>query len=322
MIDTPWRQEYTDNALLELGTKAINRVMETIAGELLTDRDRVLSASYDGKTDKRYLKLDESAEKVFRQTVKGKLPNLIFEGEERLKQRDFSVEVGHVVLCDAVDGTDLLERGLGNWCSAATFYNPSIRDPNQQLRVAVVGHSDGAIYCASMEKDKVAVFEKKKGRGASKAGWRDIRGPSRVKKLVDASVCFYGQKVSRLREFCRSGLLEWALANLPEKNNFRIYNLAGIPMVMRLIDPFCAESSTIDAVVEFAGQKPHDCLPAAFLAIKAGAAVTDLNGNPLSYEYFAKAAMHPSKADCRYIIAATQELAGELVTALSYGKQE
>ena len=50
-----------------------------------------------------------------------------------------------VAIIDMVNGSDLLERKFGNWCSAVVFFKP-----NQPVGVvfALVHHSDGAIYGA------------------------------------------------------------------------------------------------------------------------------------------------------------------------------
>ncbi|TDA25606.1 MAG: hypothetical protein DSO00_08510, partial [Archaeoglobi archaeon] len=56
-----------------------------------------------------------------------------------------------------------------------------------------------------------------------------------------------------------------------EEIGFRIYNLAGNPVMVKLVDHRIKDARGIDAVIEIKGQKPHDMAPGAYIALKGGA---------------------------------------------------
>lgn len=91
-----------------------------------------------------------------------------------------------------------------------------------------------------------------------------------------------------------------------EKVPFRLYNFAGNPMMCRMAD------GALDAVVELFGQKPHDVIPGASIALGAGATLGDLEGNSIGLDDFFGLLTEPDRR-IRYIMASTPELYGEIL---------
>ena len=67
--------------------------------------------------------------------------------------------------------------------------------------------------------------------------------------------------------------------------------------------------SKIDAVFDVHGQWPHDVVPGAYIAQKAGAIFTDLNGEPINWGSVLK---KPASDKITYILASTDKLSKEL----------
>jgi fructose-1,6-bisphosphatase/inositol monophosphatase family enzyme len=248
------------------------------------------------------LVIDVEAEDVFRDYVISRMPNLQIFGEERPdKTLDLSKETRLCVLVDMVDGTDLLERGLYNWCSSAVFFDPKL-PLGERIIAAFIGVPPEDVYFAT--KDKEGAFV-----GSDRI--KEVAGGSRVMSLSDASICFYGQKSSRLVNKSYRRLFEY----IADFKDLRIYTLAGMPMVVKLIDKKVNSAKGIDAVFDFVGQNPHDVVPGAYIAMKAGAVVKNLNsGNEMTKEDLEKILMMPfnEKSKMKYIIASTLELAEEI----------
>jgi hypothetical protein len=98
-------------------------------------------------------------------------------GEETL--RDPNIDLtdwpGLVILSDILDGSDLAERSLSNWCSAATICYPRER---RILGTYVAMPDLGAIFCVT-ETMNVPVRYPIRGKGYPKP----ISGPSRIREL-------------------------------------------------------------------------------------------------------------------------------------------
>jgi fructose-1,6-bisphosphatase/inositol monophosphatase family enzyme len=227
-------------------------------------------------------------------------------GEESLRDEglDLSEETRLVALLDMVDGSDLLERGLGNWCSAAAFFLPAER----QILGAFVAVPEGDIYFWTIETPVPQKFNIKSGRMES------IGGPSGVRAVSEASISFYGQKMANFCS-CAGELTHERNRNLLARDlATRIYNLAGIPTMMKVVDG--SVHKRIDAVFELLGQNPHDAVPGAVIAQAAGATLLGLDGTPLD---LLSALLRPSDPSrrLRYVLAATPELASELLECLN-----
>jgi len=220
-------------------------------------------------------------------------------GEEKLRDPnlDLSRESRLIALIDMVDGTDLLKRGLSNWCSALIFYRPK----KKEIEAAFVGLPTEGIYYAT--KKSPALFQP---NGRKKP--RRLKGPSSVSRWEDASVCFYGQKAKNFLSCAGNQKLIKDLKEIRKKEKesgketiFRIYNFGGNPMMVKLADGF------VDAVFDFEGQAPHDVAPGAYIAQKAGAIFRDLKGQPISLP---NVLLKPAADDSRlrYILSSTTGL--------------
>src|SRR5438067_3843893 len=106
-------------------------------------------------------------------------------GEESLRDEslDLSCEDRLVVLIDMIDGTDLLERRISDWCSAMVFYYP----PQEQIVAAFVGLPDDGIYYATKDSCRPVKY---RYRGTPRESC--VSGPSKVSAIGDSSIDFYG----------------------------------------------------------------------------------------------------------------------------------
>lgn len=236
----------------------------------------------------------------------------------------------HVVaLVDVVDGTDLLLRGLSNWCSALVLFSP----PRKTILASVVADHEGNIFFAS-EVEECAFYQPRGSKtplpltNASRPEnleeavkrflMRSTSGPSRNRSLSDAAIAFYGQKPTSFLSTHRGGF-SLALRSLAEQlqekvkptPKMRIYNLGGIPMMLKVAN------GTLDAVFDLTGPKPHDMVAGAHIALKAGAVLGDIAGNLFAEAELATSLLTPDSDGPAYILAATEELYKELQAALS-----
>jgi fructose-1,6-bisphosphatase/inositol monophosphatase family enzyme len=226
-----------------------------------------------------------------------------------------------VLLIDPIDGTDLLARGFSNWCSALVFFHPD-SETGKRILLTVVAHGMGLIYFATPKGAAVELPPRVKSvdKGSVKA-WRKIMHRPQHKLKIrgetptfnDASVCFYGQKatsmlsvarqpslISRIEEIGRLTDAKKKEALPPPR--FRIYNFGGNPMLAKIAE------GTVDIVFSYRPCEPHDFVPGAFIAERAGAALSGIDGRPLSLEDIL---LIPSTRKGGYIVAASQQLANE-----------
>lgn len=220
-------------------------------------------------------------------------------------------------LVDVVDGTDLLAMGIPLWCSAIVLFDE--RKP-QRIIGAVVGLATGEIYMASHVEDRVTVtLPPTVPNGATLT--RVVSGPSETRSLRKARIAHYGQKAKNYLSLHRLARFTRVVESMRREDPFRVYNFAGNPVMAKLVDrPKDAESGTdltdgIDAVFDVSGQLLHDVIPGAFIAMKAGAYLCDLDKRPIGYEALGALLATP-KYRMKYVLAATQELAEELCDAL------
>jgi fructose-1,6-bisphosphatase/inositol monophosphatase family enzyme len=93
--------------------------------------------------------------------------------------------------------------------------------------------------------------------------------------------------------------------------DFRLYNLAGNPMMVRLAE------GRVHAVVDINGQDLYDVVPGAYIAQKAGAHWGDLEGNEITEEYLREKYLSRSAHDpMKYILATSEALYKELLAHL------
>jgi fructose-1,6-bisphosphatase/inositol monophosphatase family enzyme len=284
---------------------------------LAKEPGRALSRVMIQGLQKEALRIDVDAEDQFLVNLGSEnslLRDIRVIGEESINSdTDFTGSDGVIALADMIDGTDLLERNLSNWCSAVVFFRP--RNPvGERIVCACVGVTSGKIYYAHSNTTRAFY---KDPRGTCEVG-----GRSKVTSLTDASICFYGQKVSSLKKVMTLPLLDH-LEKLGSPRT-RVYNLAGIPMMMKLIDHQTAEAANIDLVFESSGQKPHDVVAGAYIAKRAGAYIINLDtGNELTFEDMERSLLRPGdkESELRYVMASTRELCEEALPFLSISRR-
>jgi fructose-1,6-bisphosphatase/inositol monophosphatase family enzyme len=98
-----------------------------------------------------------------------------------------------------------------------------------------------------------------------------------------------------------------------EEVGFRFYNLAGNPMMMRLVD------GSVDIVFDIKGQAPHDVVPGAFIAVKAGAVLAQPTGSPLTLADLSTSLLQPGSpaAQLTYVLGANQNMVAEMTRLLA-----
>jgi fructose-1,6-bisphosphatase/inositol monophosphatase family enzyme len=226
---------------------------------------------------------------------------------------DLRRESRPVVLLDMIDGTDLLTREMGNWCSAMVVFHP----PTAEILGALVGLPLGdlfKLYVASRSYEGAYLLTYEILPAKSGLRYMLLEDPHRSiaplhprshrpvgdRPLDGASICFYGQKRSRLLHLRDETDFPWD-SSLEKSGRLRIYTLAGNPMLAKLAE------GRVSAVFEAKGQRPHDCIPGLYLAEKAGAAVSGLDGKPLD---LGRALLE--RRDVSYIAAGDRLLLREL----------
>lgn len=221
--------------------------------------------------------------------------------------RDSEVDVAFL---DPIDGTDLWVRGFGNWCISTAIFDPR----KGRIRAAFVGYSSGDIYWATPQ----SVCR----RGLDGHDYPLLVSRTDGLALRDATICFYGQKpINFLAIQQNLELREFLLRMKEEKEQtgetgkdapkFRIYNLAGNPMMVRMTESEDVHAA-VDVVFELRGQKAYDVVPGAFIAQRAGASLVNLLNQPINLDE----ALRNHKNLVTYVLAATPQLADEAVGSL------
>jgi fructose-1,6-bisphosphatase/inositol monophosphatase family enzyme len=245
---------------------------------------------------------------------------LLILGEEKDKYPESLDDYkGLVAIVDPIDGTDLAVKGFSNWCVALAFFFP----PERKILAAIVGHSSGQLYYAT-ENEAYREVESRQYRADGSYVVEIVR--SRLErsaekdiKLEDAAICFYGQKPrsflnlasdarfcdllkqfsERMRDKHRP---DGSLEKRGEELKFRLYNLAGNPMMARIPE------GVVDAVLGLSQQEVHDVIPGAYIAQQAGSVFRNLEGQPIDP---ASSLMRP-RSKLSYILCASNSLADDL----------
>lgn len=303
--------------LVAVGVHATRSVLFDVVDAVTNDPETALEPDRLGKRRKKALRIDAYAEdtykRVLRRYHRGAFADIDFFGEESLRnpELDLSDHGGIVVLVDAIDGTDLLERGLSNWCCASIFFKPSAEE-GRRILAAFVGLPDGTVYYATADHRKPLVT-----RGRT-MGAGPVCGVSRRRGLAQASIYFYGQKLKNFRSVTHDGFAQ-RLSDVCEgtkEDRLRIYNLAGTPMMARMTDHRVREANGIDAVFDVFGQQPHDVVPGAYIAKKAGAIIRDLDGGDISFVKLEELLLRPAKLRLQYVLAVTSTLAAQITECI------
>lgn len=307
-------------------SKAANTIQKYVAKQIASDKHNAFKPTTigTGPHKKTMALVDISAEQLFKTLIDQRFGNdrVYVLGEESLEgSPDLTNEARTCILVDMVDGTDLLQKGFSNWCSAMVVFSPADK------------RIDGAFIALRGEMGNWLYYATRKQAGAFKIQLRDnqrgtkrikLSGPDTERELTDASVCMYAQKsfaVRNLAQMRGTAIVEW-LSKVDAKNKelksrsdgecgFRFYNLAGNPMMARLAE------GTIDAVIEFGGQLPHDVAPGAYIATKAGAVLTTPEGERITEQQLADYLLTPSRTKVRYVLAANEALALEILELTS-----
>jgi len=243
---------------------------------------------------------------------------VIFGEEEKNRPRkDFQNINKIVAFVDPVDGTDLAVRGFSNWVSTVIFLIPK----QKKIVSAVVGHSSGDIYYAH----EAGAYIRPCAAGKKKNHDKILRCNSNKHiPLCESSICYYGQKPKNFVEMAKHAGFNEKMKDLAERMSdkinaagklikkkegldIRIYNLAGNPMIVKI------PSGMVNAVFSLRGAKVYDVMPAAYIAVKAGAVFSDIQGNVVDpFVPFLK----PNDS-FPYIVSGSKSLTKELAGILS-----
>ena len=294
-----------DYGLLESsGVESLRDVQREIREDVQGDAKAAFERITINGLGKQAVVIDITAERSLGRHLRRRLARFdpLVLGEESLRDPglDLTGLDRLVILVDAIDGTDLLERGFGTWCSAVTMFHPASR----RILAAMVALPCGTVYAAN-ERSETVKYEPKSAKPIL------VSGPDTCTGLQDASIAFYGQKPDRLAMLSEAGFFR-ALDQVRDQNSggrLRIYTFGGNPAMVRMIDG----ASRMHVVFDACGQAPHDMVPGAFLAVRAGSAMLDLKGNAFDWMTPLLRPAHRSSR-CKYVLGATQEL------ALSFGR--
>jgi hypothetical protein len=288
----------SDRDLLNCAIQALlqgrSYVRRTLRLEPSLALEHIEVKTLDGQT-KEMLYVDKQAENacvVYLRDHIGR-EHLRVIGEETLWNLDVDLtgETKIVCLLDMIDGSDLLERNLSNWCSAMLFFDPQ----QPRIRLSLVQNAHDSIYFAS---DQGAFIYRKR---TSKI--EPLHGPEEVPP-ERASVCFYAQKLPNFAGLPHSFAERLAERLGARADRLRLYTLAGNPMMAKL-----ANGEKIHAVFEHIGQYPHDVIPGAYIALKSKAHLVTLDGKPISEGDLAMALRHPSASKLKYVLGSSAEIA-------------
>jgi len=280
------------------GRNYVRKILRVDPGRAL---EHIEVKTIDGRT-KEVLYVDKEAENacaVYLQENIGH-EHLRVEGEENLWTVDLDLQKEAKIVCllDMIDGSDLVERNLSNWCSAMVFFDPQV----PKILLSFVQNANDCIYYANHQ----GAFLCRKGPSSVVP----LAGPERV-PLEKASVCFYAQRLANFAALPPCFADRLAARLKPNADGIRLYTLAGNPMMAKL-----ANGEKIHAVFEHMGQYPHDAVPGAFIALKSGAHLLTLDGKPISEDDLATALRRPSTSKLTYVLGATHEIAAQLSECL------
>jgi fructose-1,6-bisphosphatase/inositol monophosphatase family enzyme len=320
--------EIDDQDLLNIGKGAARAALRAIVEQLkqglqqqiedVTPNDRPKSPEDRTKA------IDQAAEKAIQDYLHDQLGGegarpyyLVSEelGATKVVEPEVPVEdrgtTDLIIFVDPVDGTDTLIRGMDGAVLLA-FYHRN----EKKVLAAVVGEvRDPALYYASDSEE--GAF-----RQPLDGDWNDSGDPERLQpaptqRLKEAHVACLINKRERF----------WPLARQQDElvdalgQGGRLYSLGGSLSLTRVA------AGQLDAAVEFAkGFRDPDGLPGYYLCAKAGAILTDLDGEPFFGKDFA-IDLGFSGSDVRarlenlerrqFIAASTRELLEEILTLIN-----
>lgn len=310
--------------LLEDSLVGLPKIQKEVVSLIAKSPHRSLHPESDAQksASNQPLRVDKYAEDAVAARLSIKFPKVTVIGEESLKidpsLANLTDHDGVLAVVDIIDGTDLLLRGLSNWCSAISFF---CAKPQPRILAAHVCDHEGKSFFAHCD-DSAAFIQRKPHspyvRLSQEARPRTLHdacirviansdsGPSVVEELAQSSVSFYGQRPSHLfSAFTRGFQLATA-----QTTQCRIYNLGGIPMMLKVAN------GTMDGLFRRTGAKPHDFVAGAFIAIKAGAVLRNLSGEAITETDLANCLLTPDSSGPPYVLTGTEELNRALRAAL------
>lgn len=301
---------FTEDQVLEAGLATVERALATIHSETESD-EYAFDEYWYPRLKKHLLKLDHDAQKTAEKCLQQRLSGIQIRGEESTLQR---LKDGLSALLDALDGSDLLKRKLGNWCSALTIFEAG----TAKIITAVVGMPNKEIYFTKYSDPNAAYVRTPSTNG--KYTVAEVVMERREVALKDAAIAFYGQKPAKLLSFttAKPKVARWLTRMSNEMNKtknqqgcpkMRIYNLAGIPLMINVVEGY------LDAVIEITGQRCHDVVPGFVVALRAGAILRDLANKNITEQEIAARLQDPSHK-FSYVLACNEKLASDLVELL------
>jgi hypothetical protein len=122
---------FTSASLAEAGVFAIRQTLRRIIREFEDDPNTAVRQTIDAETKKKAIDVDVIADREFATQFRhydgGRYAPVIVTGEERPGETVSVIGTfGTYVLVDALDGSDLAERSLANWCSGAVFFEVAV----------------------------------------------------------------------------------------------------------------------------------------------------------------------------------------------------
>jgi fructose-1,6-bisphosphatase/inositol monophosphatase family enzyme len=303
-----------ESTITAAGIEAVMRALDEIFHRLKTD-STALHKVWNETLQKHQILADAYAEAAARECLNERLPGIRLRGEESSEE---SVGGGGLAaLLDMLDGSDLLERDFGNWCSSLVIFRTS-RVP--KIVAAAVGLPSKKVYYTRASKKETVFVREPRESGAAIPTIKQVRLRPKEVRLEDAAIAFVGQKpgsllsfvdlnayIAKLREISKEMAVRRDKQDIPR---MRLYNLGGVPMMIALIE------GRVNAVIEVKGQFCHDVVPGFVLALRAGAVLKGLDGKNITEDRIASILSDP-KQKFGYVLASSSRLAEELVTLLS-----
>lgn|GEM_PF-1001792 len=302
--------------LMKVAIDAVSQAQHKISRAIKQAANNVDHAEYlygrmlahpDTARSKMSTRFDQIVESHVRECFDSRFPDVVHvRGEE---------EIGAAwnrrtcVLVDGVDGSDMVEMSLPLWCSAVTLYDSHL----SRIIGAAVALPSGEVYYARDGETPMVRIQRRAPR--------PLHGPSKIRSLNDARVGYYGQKTFNFLGVTAQPRLLARLRSLSSTGKgpgLRLYNFAGNPFIVRIADRLGhgRVRDGFDAVFDISGQKPHDFLPACFIALRGGAHMCTTGGKAISLKDLADCAASPEAGALPYTIAGTRPLAEELSSLL------
>lgn len=224
-----------------------------------------------------------------------------------------STEAVYAVV-NMVDSEDALEYDIQTWCVSVVFFNPQLEAGKRILGAFVGLHSQEVYFATNRLKGPYVQGPKGKPKAVS--------GPSSIRSLAGARICFSGEKACKVAGGVSLGAFTGDRSGSGSSNHDRkqVYAFAATPMIMRLVDTGDTRVQSMDAVIETTGKFPYEVIAGAYIAKKSGATVIDHeSGEELAYENLEAALMTPfsERSKLRLITAATPQLASQVVALLN-----